>query len=151
MALSIPPYTSITRGVGLPSQGVSATPLVVTAPSLFKSTKSLYSIPEPNVPDATVTGFLNVTPAILTCVFMIIPLSVDPPVVPGFVFHFTALGNDQFPLPDFQSLQIQHICIKYGTFGADPCVFDLRMLIDLSCFGNASQAGSNAACHAFFQ
>ena len=66
MALSMPPYTSVTLGTGLPSQGVLATPLVVTAPSLFRSTNSLYSIPDPKVPEAVVTGFLKVTPAILT-------------------------------------------------------------------------------------
>ena len=37
---SIPPYVSATRGVGLPGHGIFATPFVVTAPSLFKSTNS---------------------------------------------------------------------------------------------------------------
>ena len=65
-AFNIPPYTSATLGVGFPSHGLSATPFVVTAPSLFKSTNSLYSAPEPNVPEATVTGFFHSTPAIFT-------------------------------------------------------------------------------------
>ena len=70
MALSIPPYTSATRGVGLPGQGTLATPLVTTAPRRFRSTNSSYSMPEPKVPDAVITGFLKVTPAIVVCVFI---------------------------------------------------------------------------------
>lgn len=52
-------------GAGFPSYGVNETPLVTTAPSWFKSTNSLYSCPEPNVPDAGIIGFLKVIPAIL--------------------------------------------------------------------------------------
>lgn len=52
-------------GAGFPSHGVYETPLVTTAPSWFKSTNSLYSCPEPNVPDAGIIGFLKVIPAIL--------------------------------------------------------------------------------------
>lgn len=52
-------------GAGFPSHGVNETPLVTTAPSWFKSTNSLYSYPEPNVPDAGIIGFLKVIPAIL--------------------------------------------------------------------------------------
>ena len=47
------------------AHGVNETPLVTTAPSWFKSTNSLYSCPEPNVPDAGIIGFLKVIPAIL--------------------------------------------------------------------------------------
>ena len=50
--------------------GTLATPFVTTAPKRFRSTKSPYSIPEPNVPDAVITGFLRVTPAIVTLVFI---------------------------------------------------------------------------------
>ena len=67
----MPPYTSATLGVGFPSHGLFATPFVVTAPSLFKSTNSLYSAPEPNVPDATVTGFFHSTPATFTDILLI--------------------------------------------------------------------------------
>ncbi|CDB62155.1 uncharacterized protein BN486_02283 [Clostridium clostridioforme CAG:132] len=70
MALSMPPYTSAILGVGLPGHGALATPLVTTAPRRFKSTNSLYSMPEPNVPDASITGFLNSTPAIFTLIFI---------------------------------------------------------------------------------
>ena len=52
-------------GAGFPSHGVNETPLVTTAPSWFESTNSLYSCPEPNVPDAGIIGFLKVIPAIL--------------------------------------------------------------------------------------
>ena len=71
MAFIIPACVSQTLGVGLPVHGVSATPFVTTAPSLFKSTNSPYSMPEPNVPDAVIIGFLNSTPAIVTFVFII--------------------------------------------------------------------------------
>ena len=49
---------------------------VTTAPRQFKSTNSEYSIPEPKVPDAVITGFLNSTPAILTFVFKFIFIPV---------------------------------------------------------------------------
>ena len=62
----MPLLISATRGVGLPGHGTFATPLVTTAPRRDKSTKSLYSMPEPNVPDAVITGFFNSTPAIFT-------------------------------------------------------------------------------------
>jgi hypothetical protein len=74
MAFNIPPYTSATLGTGFPSHGTLATPFVTTAPSLFKSTNSAYSIPDPNVPDAVITGFLNSTPAIFTFVFILMPM-----------------------------------------------------------------------------
>ena len=66
IALSIPLFVSAIRGVGFPAHGTLATPFVVTAPSFSRSTNSLYSIPEPNVPEAVVTGFLNVIPAKFT-------------------------------------------------------------------------------------
>ena len=68
MAFNIPLGVSVTLGVGFPSQGTLATPLVTTAPRRFKSTNSVYSIPEPKVPEAVMTGFLNSTPAMLTLV-----------------------------------------------------------------------------------
>ena len=61
MAFNMPPYTSVTLGTGLPSQGLLATPLVVTAPSLFRSTNSLYSIPDPKVPEAVDLLEINVS------------------------------------------------------------------------------------------
>ena len=66
--MSIPLCVSAILGVGLPGHGTLATPFVTTAPNLFKSTNSLYSAPEPNVPDAVITGFFKVTPAIVTLV-----------------------------------------------------------------------------------
>ena len=68
MALSMPLRTSATLGVGFPGQGTLATPLVTTAPSRFRSTNSLYSSPDPKVPEATMTGFFNSTPARFTAV-----------------------------------------------------------------------------------
>ena len=73
MAFSIPPAVSATLGVGFPGQGTLATPLVTTAPRRFKSTNSLYSIPEPKVPEAVITGFFSSTPARFTLVFIITP------------------------------------------------------------------------------
>ena len=64
-AFIIPLLVSMILGAGFPSHGVNETPLVTTAPSWFKSTNSLYSCPEPNVPDAGIIGFLKVIPAIL--------------------------------------------------------------------------------------
>ena len=52
------------------------TPFVTTAPRRFRSTNSLYSAPEPNVPEATITGFFSSTPARFTFVFNTVP----PPV-----------------------------------------------------------------------
>ena len=71
MALSIPDAVSVTLGVGFPGHGTLATPFVTTAPSLFRSTNSLYSAPEPNVPDAVITGFLSSTPARFTFILLI--------------------------------------------------------------------------------
>jgi hypothetical protein len=65
----MPEGVSQILGVALPSQGVIATPFVTTAPSRLKSRKRENSIPDPKVPDATITGFLSVTPAILTLIF----------------------------------------------------------------------------------
>ena len=73
MELSMPPYTSATLGVGFPGQGILATPLVTTAPNWFKSTNSPYSMPDPKVPEAVITGFLNSTPAMVTFVFIFPP------------------------------------------------------------------------------
>ena len=76
MAFNIPLGVSVTLGVGLPGQGTLATPLVTMAPKRFKSTNRPYSIPEPKVPEAVMTGFFNSTPAILTLVS--IPISPLP-------------------------------------------------------------------------
>ena len=73
IAFNIPPYTSATLGTEFPGHGTLATPLVVTAPNLERSTNSLNSSPEPNVPDPVVTGFFIVTPAISTDKFIIVP------------------------------------------------------------------------------
>ena len=77
IALSIPAPVSAILGVGLPFHGLSATPFVVTAPSLSISTNSLYSIPEPNVPEAVVIGFSNSIPAKLTLNFLLMPSSIS--------------------------------------------------------------------------
>src|SRR5699024_183018 len=39
----------------------------------FRSTNSLYSSPEPKVPEAVITGFFSSTPASFTLVLLIIP------------------------------------------------------------------------------
>ena len=58
----MPLGVSAMRGLSLPSQPFSDTPFVVTAPREATSTKSLYSRPAANVPDATVTGFFISSP-----------------------------------------------------------------------------------------
>ena len=69
-AFNIPPYTSATRGAGFPGHGTFATPFVTTAPNLFRSTNSAYSAPEPNVPEAVMTGLFKVTPHKSTFMFI---------------------------------------------------------------------------------
>ena len=85
MAFIIPPYTSATLGVGFPAHGTFATPFVVTAPNLFKSTNSENSSPEPKVPEATVTGFFHSTPAMFTLISTELCFSVfirfPPPLI----------------------------------------------------------------------
>ena len=73
MAFIIPLWISATLGVGFPGHGTFATPFVVTAPRRFRSTNSLYSSPDPNVPDATVTGLFHSTPAIFTRISITVP------------------------------------------------------------------------------
>ena len=62
MAFNMPPYTSVTLGVGFPGQGTLAIPLVTTAPRRFRSTNSPYSIPDPKVPEQVITGFPEIVP-----------------------------------------------------------------------------------------
>lgn len=57
MELSMPEGVSAMRGDSLPSQPLSETPLVVTAPIPATFTKSEYSRPAANVPLASVTGW----------------------------------------------------------------------------------------------
>jgi hypothetical protein len=66
----MPLAVSMILGVGFPSHGTRDTPFVTTAPNRFRSINPLYSCPEPNVPDAGITGFFNVMPAISTDVFI---------------------------------------------------------------------------------
>ena len=101
MAFNIPPYTSAIRGVGLPGQGTFATPFVTTAPNLFKSTNSPYSIPEPKVPEPVITGFLNSTPAIFTLVFIRFPPPV--PQIRGLPYKFWCCSHGNAG-PSLQSL-----------------------------------------------
>ena len=54
--LSMPLAVSAIRGLALPGHGPSDTPLVTTAPSRERSTKSANSRPEAKVPDAVTTG-----------------------------------------------------------------------------------------------
>src|SRR5262245_10400145 len=60
--LSIPPGVSVTRGGTLPMRGLSVVPLQQIAPRRSTSTTSPYSIPYPNVPDATRIGFGRINP-----------------------------------------------------------------------------------------
>ena len=69
MELSMPLGVSAMRGESLPSHPLSETPLVVTAPMRDTSTKSEYSRPAANVPDASVTGLGMTSPPRLTSRF----------------------------------------------------------------------------------
>ena len=88
MAFNIPLAVSHIRGVGFPSQGVDATPLVMTPPSALKSTNSLYSSPDPKVPDAVTIGLRNSTPAIFTHVFITISPHLQERQVPLCIFSY---------------------------------------------------------------
>ena len=99
MAFIIPPCVSAILGVGLPGQGTFATPFVVTAPSFDTSKNSSYSMPEPKVPDATVTGFFSVTPAILTSVFIKAPpFPRQRPVRPRRFWYCSPWNGRRSPL-----------------------------------------------------
>ena len=62
MEFSIPPGVSVTRGVGFPIRGLSVVPLQQIAPSRWTSTTSPYSMPYPNVPEATIMGLPSTSP-----------------------------------------------------------------------------------------
>ena len=79
MELSIPPLVSAILGTGLPFHGSSEIPFTVIPPKQFKSICSLYSLPDPKVPDAVVTGFFNVIPAIETSILLFIPNHLRSP------------------------------------------------------------------------
>ena len=73
MEFNKPSCVSATLGTGFPFHASSETPFTVIAPKRFKSINSPYSRPEPKVPDAVVTGFFNVTPAIIVSIPLFIP------------------------------------------------------------------------------
>ena len=99
IAFIIPDGVSVTLGVGLPSQGLSDTPFVVTAPSLPRSTNPEYSIPEPKVPDAVVMGFFSVYPANSTVRSIIsLPLMLRRPALPYRSWHYGHCCAGPFPL-----------------------------------------------------
>src|SRR6516162_9998281 len=56
IALSIPAGVSQIRGAGLPSRGSTLRLLVTPAPSRDRSTIGAYSLRDPNVPEAAISG-----------------------------------------------------------------------------------------------
>jgi hypothetical protein len=62
----IPPSVSKILGGGFPAIGFREIPFVMIAPKRLMSKKSLYSSPNPNVPEAAITGFLSVILPIFT-------------------------------------------------------------------------------------
>src|SRR3954470_4536275 len=60
--LSMPAGVSVTRGGGLPTRGRSVVPFEQIAPRRWISTTSPYSMPYPNVPEATSIGLFSVRP-----------------------------------------------------------------------------------------
>ena len=67
---NIPLAVSQILGGLFPLFGFSDVPFVIIAPSFPRSKNSLYSLPYPNVPDATVTGFFISIPAKFIFVFI---------------------------------------------------------------------------------
>ena len=65
--------TSAILGESLPALGFKVMALTHTAPSSDKSKYCPFSQPFPKVPEAVTTGFLRVTPAIFTLVFIFVP------------------------------------------------------------------------------
>ena len=61
--LSIPDGVSTVRGVGFPRLRRGVTVLVTNAPNRARSMTGAYSRPNPDVPDAVITGFLMVSPS----------------------------------------------------------------------------------------
>ena len=98
MAFIIPLWISATLGVGFPGHGTFATPFVVTAPRRFRSTNSLYSSPDPNVPDATVTGLFHSTPAIFTRISITVPPPL-PKIPVRLCRHVCCVHGCDHPLP----------------------------------------------------
>ena len=71
MEFKSPPGVSTTRGGGFPSFLFRVIVFVIMAPSLFISTKSFISFPNPAVPEAKITGFFSSSFLILTFRFAI--------------------------------------------------------------------------------
>ena len=81
--LSMPDGVSATRTPGFPALGSGVIPLEMTAPISLRSRKSLYSTPNPKVPEAPMTGVFMGMPANVTAnrfVLIKIPPSPGIPV-----------------------------------------------------------------------
>ena len=87
----MPEGVSAMRGLALPSQPLRETPLVVMAPRLATSTKSPYSRPAANVPDAVVTGFFMARPPRFTAMRTFVGA-----VVSGSAFSIPAIYHTTF-------------------------------------------------------
>ena len=68
MQLSIPAGVSATRTPGFPGRGSGVMPLEMMAPTWSRSRKSLYSTPNPKVPEAPMTGVFMEIPANWTAI-----------------------------------------------------------------------------------
>jgi hypothetical protein len=66
MALSMPAEVSTVRGGALPLRGSSVMDLVNRPPIRAKSSRSVYSVPYPQVPEASSTGLRSRTRPICT-------------------------------------------------------------------------------------
>src|SRR3990172_3355237 len=93
MELSMLDAHSQIRGGGFPRRGLSVTVFATRAPKLLRSIKLLYSRPEPNVPDAGITGLFIFIPARLTLRFTLILFSVNTllSLLPGVFVIFVKL------------------------------------------------------------
>ncbi len=74
---SMPDAVSAIRGVSLPAHGSNDTPFVTSAPSRDKSTKSAYSRPDANVPEAVRTGERSSSEPMRTLMSTVAPISAS--------------------------------------------------------------------------
>ena len=93
----MPEGTSAMRGEALPSQPLSETPLVVTAPRAETSTKSEYSRPAAKVPDAVVTGFFMESPPRLTAMLTLVGAAVAGSMGVAVIYHTTFSASNTGP------------------------------------------------------
>ena len=157
MAFSMPDGVSQILGVGFPSHGVDATPLVTTAPRRFRSKNSENSAPEPKVPEAVMTGFFSLTPhrsTLILCVMLTPVLLVEAVFIclqmlsgmTGTPELQRMIRGDRYTGPSENDLGRQ----EHRAFRTDPLIPHPGVFIDLRRTADTAQAGTDPACHLLF-